>query len=57
MDQCIIIIKKVPTEICLKCGQKSYGDEVARQIETIVNSMKNSITEIAVVQYFDKNVA
>lgn len=26
---CIIIIKKVPSQVCMQCGDISYSDEVA----------------------------
>ena len=56
-ENCIIVIKNVPTDTCLKCGQKSYTDNVAARIEEMVNSMRNSITEIAVVHYSESDVA
>ena len=51
LDKCMIIIKNVPTDSCLKCGQKSYSDNVAAKIEETVNRMRSTITEIAVVHY------
>ena len=57
MDSCIIVIKNVPTDSCSKCGQKSYSDSVAAQIEDTVNRLRNTITEIAVVHYPENNVA
>ena len=57
MDNCIIVIKNVPTDSCLKCGQKSYSDTVATRIEDTVKRMRHTITEIAVVQYPENIVA
>jgi len=57
LDTCIIVIKDVPTEICRKCGQRSYNEEVAAGIERITDNMRNTFTEIAVVQYAAHNVA
>ncbi len=34
---CIIIIKNVPCEECEQCGEKYYSNEVAKQLETLVN--------------------
>ena len=56
VDNCIIIVKNVPSQVCSQCGEASYNDEVAKQLEKIVNSLRKSITEIAVVNYAD-NVA
>lgn len=47
----IIIVKNVPSQVCAQCGEVSYTDEVARQLEKIVSRMKDSLTEIAVVYY------
>jgi YgiT-type zinc finger domain-containing protein len=52
---CIIIIKNVPARICDQCGEVSYNDDVARQLERIVQSIRDSpLTEIAVVNYTEK---
>ena len=50
----IIIIKNVPSQVCDQCGETSYNDEIAKQLEKIVNSLKMSVTEIAVVNYTSK---
>ena len=47
----IIVIKGVPTNICLKCGYKSYIDIVSARIEAIVGRMSNMLPEIAIVHY------
>jgi YgiT-type zinc finger domain-containing protein len=50
---CIVIVKNVPSQVCSQCGESSYSDEVARQLEKIVQSVsKPSAAEIAVVSYF-----
>ncbi|MCL2181452.1 MAG: type II toxin-antitoxin system MqsA family antitoxin [Treponema sp.] len=52
MSGCVIVIKNVPSSICEQCGETSYSDDVARQIEQIVNNMSGlAKTEIAVVNY------
>jgi len=53
----IIIVKNVPSQVCKQCGEVSYDNETAEQLERIVNTMRKSITEIAVVNYTDKVVA
>jgi hypothetical protein len=57
LEDCIIMIKDVPTDICQKCGQKSFSDTVAARIEEIANSMRNTFTEVAVVHYTASHVA
>ena len=54
IGNCIIIIKNVPSQVCGQCGEVSYSNDVAKQLEVIVNSLRSSITEIAVVNYTDK---
>ncbi len=51
LENCILIVKNVPSWVCSQCGEVSYSDDVAQELEKIVASMKNSITEIAVVNY------
>jgi YgiT-type zinc finger domain-containing protein len=56
----IVIIKNVPSQVCEQCGEISYGGDVARQLEKIVDSIKkatlNAIApaEIAIVNYTEK---
>ena len=40
LDNCIIIIKNVPSQVCDKCKDISYNHKVARQLEKLVNSVK-----------------
>ena len=54
LDNCIIIIKNVPSQVCKQCGEISYTDEVAKQLEKLVNLVRNSITEITVINYTEK---
>jgi YgiT-type zinc finger domain-containing protein len=56
LDNHIVIIKNVPSQVCTQCGETSYSNDVARTIEIIINHMRNTITEIAVVNYTD-NIA
>ena len=54
IESCIIIIKNVPSQVCGQCGEVSYNNDVTKQLETIVNSLRSSIAEIAVVNYADR---
>ena len=54
LDNCIIIIKNVPSQVCKQCGEVTYSDEVAKQLEKLVNAVRNSITEITVINYSEK---
>ena len=48
---CIIVIKNVPCLECEQCGEKYYTDEVAEQLEKIINTAKKLMQEIAVIDY------
>jgi YgiT-type zinc finger domain-containing protein len=48
---CVIIVKNVPCEECELCGEKYYSDEVARQLERIVDRAKQYMQEISVIDY------
>lgn len=54
LGTCIIIIKNVPCLKCSQCGEPVYTGVVIKQLERIVNALKASLTEIAVVIYSDK---
>jgi len=48
---CIIIVKNVPCAECVQCGETFYDNDVALQIENIVNKMKTTFTEVAIINY------
>jgi YgiT-type zinc finger domain-containing protein len=55
MGGCIVVVKNVPSYVCGQCGEASFSDEVARQLEHIVHRVTDSVkTEIAVVGYSEK---
>ena len=47
----IIVIKNVPGEECEQCGEKFYTDDVAENLEKMVNTAKQMMQEIAVLDY------
>ena len=48
---CIVIVKNVPSQVCTQCGEASYADSVASQLETIVCEARKALSEITVVNY------
>jgi YgiT-type zinc finger domain-containing protein len=54
LDSCIVIIKYVPCLKCDQCGEVSYVGTVYKRVEEIIDSLKDSLTEIAVVKYSNK---
>ena len=57
LGKTIIIVKDVPSQVCQQCGEVSYSDEVARQLERIVESLQSQSMEIAVTNYSSNNAA
>jgi YgiT-type zinc finger domain-containing protein len=53
----IIIIRNVPCLECNKCGDSIYTDDVAEKLDKIVNSLKDFMGEIAVIEYSESKVA
>ena len=51
LGTCIVIIRGVPCHKCTQCGEVTFDLVVGERLESIVDTMRNSITEIAVVQY------
>ena len=43
--------KNVPCEECEQCGEKYYSNEVAKQLENLVNTAKQLMQEIAIIDY------
>ena len=54
LDNCIIIIKNVPSLVCEQCGEVLYSNEDSKQLEKLVNAVRNSITEITIINYSEK---
>ena len=51
LGTCIVIIRGVPCYKCAQCGEVTFDLTVGERLEQIVDTLKNSISEIAVVQY------
>lgn len=48
---CLIIVKNVPCEECVQCGDKVYSNDVAIRLEKIVNDAKKIMQEMSVIDY------
>ena len=54
LENTIIIIKGVPARVCKQCGEQFYDDETAKNIDTIVNKLKDLSVEVTIVNYKEK---
>lgn len=51
LDNCIVVIRNVPSQICKQCGETYYTTEVMQQLYQIAQSVRHTISEIVVVDY------
>ena len=56
LENTIIIIKGVPAKVCNECKEQYFDDETSKNIENIVNKLKDLSTEVTIINYKD-NVA
>lgn len=54
LGKCIVIIKNVPCMKCRQCGEVVYTGAVVTKLEEMVEAFRNSMTEIAVIDYSNK---
>jgi len=54
LKTCIVVIKNVPCHKCIQCGEVVFDFYVGERLEQIVDNLKDSLMEIAVVHYADK---
>lgn len=47
----IVIVKNVPCHKCIQCGEESFSGSVVAQLERVIEQLRNTLTEIAVVNY------
>ena len=53
LESSVIIIRGVPCHKCVQCGEVSFTLDVGERLEQIVDALRGSLTEIAIVQYSD----
>lgn len=54
LNNCIVLIKNVPSKVCTQCGEISYDTKVVEQLEKIKNNVQKDIAEIAIINYSGK---
>ena len=54
VGKCIVVVKRVPFQVCAQCGETTYSNAIAVEFERIVDTFRASAAEIAVVNYQDK---
>jgi YgiT-type zinc finger domain-containing protein len=56
LGTCMVIIKKVPCLKCDQCGETIYTGRIVQEVERIIDGVKDSLTEVAIINY-SENVA
>ena len=54
LGKSIIVVRGVPCHKCTECGELAFDLKVGERLEQIVDSLKESLTEVAIVRYSDK---
>jgi len=52
-ENCIIIVRHVPSYVCPECGEVMYTASVAKRLERYVSAAKAAMSELSVVDYRD----
>ena len=51
LEDCVVIVKDVPAQVCSQCGEAYYSDEVSDHLEDIVSKVKDMVQEVAILEY------
>lgn len=51
---CILLVKNVPCMKCNQCGEVWFSGTVVEKLESIMNTLENTFTEIAIVNCNEK---
>lgn len=51
LEKTIVVIKNVPCHKCTQCGEESFDFEITQRLEKIIDSFRESISEISVVNF------
>lgn len=54
LGSCMIIIKNVPCLKCDQCGETALTGKTAKELELIIDDVKDSLMEVAIINYSDK---
>ncbi|MDY6349622.1 MAG: type II toxin-antitoxin system MqsA family antitoxin [Selenomonas sp.] len=51
LGNCVVVIRNVPSDVCTQCGEPYYSTEVMQKLYEIVDSLRSTMTEVAIVNY------
>jgi YgiT-type zinc finger domain-containing protein len=50
-DECIVVIKKVPAEVCENCGEYYLSNEITEQVLDRAEVAVNNGAEVEIIRY------
>jgi len=50
-DECIVVIKKVPAEVCDNCGEYYLSDAITEQVQERAEVAVNNGAEVEIIRY------
>jgi len=54
LGSCMVIIKSVPCLKCDQCGETVYTGRIVKEVERIIDKLRDSLMEVAIINYSDK---
>ena len=51
LKKCLIIVRNTPCHKCTECNEIIYTGDVIKQLDSIIDAVKQSMNEIAVFDY------
>ena len=51
LNKCLVIVRNAPCHKCTECSEIIYTGDVIKRLEEIIEAVKQSMNEIAVVDY------
>ena len=54
LKTCIVVIRNVPCHKCTQCGEIAYDFNVGERLEQILESVKETMLEVAIITYSEK---
>ena len=51
LKTCVVVIRNVPCHKCTQCGEIAYDFSVGERLEQIVDGVKESMIEVAIINY------
>ena len=54
LKTCIVVVRNVPCHKCVQCGEVAYDFNVGEQVEQIIDELRGSLMEVAIINYSGK---